>query len=76
MNTYIALFRGINVGGENSLPMKELTVLLLDFDGQNVKTYIQSGNAVFQSAEKNSSQLSRRLDPLNLDSTTGGNYLV
>lgn len=61
MNTYIALFRGINVGGKNSLPMKELIVLLEDLGAQKVKTYIQSGNAIFQSAEKNYSQLSRRL---------------
>jgi len=61
MNTYIALFRGINVGGKNSLPMKELVVLMEDLGAQKIKTYIQSGNAVFQSAEKNVSQLSKRL---------------
>lgn len=61
MNTYIALFRGINVGGENSLPMKELVVLLEDIGVRKIKTYIQSGNAVFQSAENNFSQLSERL---------------
>lgn len=61
MNTYIALFRGINVGGKNSLPMKELVVLLEDIGVRKIKTYIQSGNAVFQSAEKNFSQLSERL---------------
>lgn len=61
MNTYIALFRGINVGGNNSLPMKELVVLLEDIGAKKVRTYIQSGNAVFQSAEKNSSQISKQL---------------
>jgi uncharacterized protein (DUF1697 family) len=61
MNTYIALFRGINVGGNNSLPMKELVVLLENIGAKNVRTYIQSGNAVFQSAEKNFSQLSKQL---------------
>jgi uncharacterized protein (DUF1697 family) len=58
MNTYIALFRGINVGGKNSLPMKELVALLEGIGSQKVRTYIQSGNAVFQSAEKNPLQLS------------------
>jgi uncharacterized protein (DUF1697 family) len=58
MNTYIALFRGINVGGKNSLPMKELVALLEDIGSQKVRTYIQSGNAVFQSAEKSLPQLS------------------
>ena len=61
MNTYIALFRGINVGGNNSLPMKELVVLLEEIGAKKVRTYIQSGNAVFHSAEKNSSQLSKQL---------------
>lgn len=61
MNTYIALFRGINVGGNNSLPMKELVAILEGTGAGKVKTYIQSGNAVFQSAEKNPSQLSKKL---------------
>lgn len=50
MNTYIALLRGINVGGKNTLPMKELTALLEDLGLKNVKTYLASGNVVFQSA--------------------------
>ncbi len=49
MNTYIALLRGINVGGNNKLPMKSLTELLQNLGLQQVKTYIQSGNVVFQS---------------------------
>lgn len=61
MNTYIALLRGINVGRKNSLPMKELLALLEDIGARKVRTYIQSGNAVFQSAEENPSQLSKRL---------------
>jgi len=61
MNTYIALFRGINVGGKNSLPMKELVALLEDIGAKNVRTYIQSGNVVFQSIEKSPSQLSKQL---------------
>jgi uncharacterized protein (DUF1697 family) len=49
MNTYIGLLRGINVGGNNKLPMKELVALLQGLGLQQVKTYIQSGNVVFQS---------------------------
>ncbi|MCP5052040.1 MAG: DUF1697 domain-containing protein [bacterium] len=52
MNTYIALLRGINVGGKNILPMKELVALLEGMGYENVQTYIQSGNVVFQSKEK------------------------
>lgn len=45
---YIALLRGINVGGKNILPMKALVQILEDNDCANIKTYIQSGNVVFQ----------------------------
>lgn len=49
MNTYIAFLRGINVGGNNILPMKELATVLQDLGLKNVKTYLASGNVVFQS---------------------------
>src|SRR5262245_23969597 len=49
MTTYIALFRGINVGGNHMLPMKALKLLLEKQDCTDVRTYIQSGNAVFRS---------------------------
>ena len=61
MKTYIALFRGMNVGGTNVLPMKDLVVLLENLGSQNVKTYIQSGNAVFQNQEENASLLSNKI---------------
>jgi uncharacterized protein (DUF1697 family) len=61
MKTYIALFRGINVGGRHILPMKELAALLEDLGCRNVKTYIQSGNAVFESKANNTSQLSKKI---------------
>ena len=41
--------------------MKELVVILESMGARKIKTYIQSGNAVFQSAEKNLSQFSKRL---------------
>ncbi len=61
MKTYIGLFRGINVGGNNILPMKELVALLGNIGCRNVKTYIQSGNVVLQSKEKNVSRLSSKI---------------
>jgi uncharacterized protein (DUF1697 family) len=61
METYIALFRGINVGGNNVLSMKELVARLESIGAQNVKTYIQSGNAVFQSQETNALLLSNKI---------------
>ncbi|WP_079436510.1 DUF1697 domain-containing protein [Zoogloea sp. LCSB751] len=50
MHTYIALFRAINVGGKNTLPMKSLTTLLEHIGATEIHTYIQSGNAVFRHA--------------------------
>ncbi len=61
MKTYVLLLRGINVGGRNILPMKELSALLEGLGCRNVKTYIQSGNVVMQCAAKASSQLAARL---------------
>jgi uncharacterized protein (DUF1697 family) len=57
MNSYIALFRGINVGGNNILPMKELAGILEDLGCEKVKTYIQSGNVVFQSKKEQPHEL-------------------
>jgi uncharacterized protein (DUF1697 family) len=51
MKTFIAFFRGINVGGHNKLPMKELTELLEGLGLSGVRTYIQSGNVVFRAAK-------------------------
>ena len=48
MSIQIALLRGINVGGNRILPMTELVQILTDLGAVNVKTYIQSGNAVYR----------------------------
>ena len=56
MARYIALLRGINVGGKNTLPMRELVSILQSMGGRDVSTYIQSGNVVFQS------EITHRLD--------------
>lgn len=44
---YILLLRGINVGGKNKVSMKNLTASLEDLGYQNVVTYINSGNVIF-----------------------------
>ncbi|MGH7546859.1 MAG: DUF1697 domain-containing protein [Gemmatimonadales bacterium] len=49
MNAYIALFRGINIVGRHLLPMSELRLLLEQTGCVDVRTYIQSGNAIFRS---------------------------
>lgn len=57
MEPYIALFRGINVGGRNILPMNDLKALLESMGCQQVKTYIQSGNVVFHAPSEKTTQL-------------------
>ena len=52
MKTYILLFRGINVGGRNILPMKALTLLLEQQGFTSVRSYIQSGNIVLQASTR------------------------
>ena len=52
MKTYIALLRGINVGGKKKVLMAELRDLLTEIGLKNVKTYIQSGNIIFNSEDK------------------------
>jgi uncharacterized protein (DUF1697 family) len=47
--TYLALLRGINVGGKNKLPMAGLKALLEQIGLEDVSTYIASGNAMFRS---------------------------
>ncbi|MGW3665346.1 DUF1697 domain-containing protein [Streptomyces sp. NPDC005141] len=47
--TYAALLRGINVGGAKKVPMAELRTLMEGLGYGDVRTYLQSGNAVFSS---------------------------
>jgi uncharacterized protein (DUF1697 family) len=47
MTTYIALLRGVNVGG-NMLKMARLRELCADLGLRNARTYVQSGNVVFE----------------------------
>ena len=59
MKTYISILRGINVGGHKSIKMLALSQMFEDLGFTKVKTYIQSGNIVFQCPKK---------DPLKLAS--------
>jgi uncharacterized protein (DUF1697 family) len=55
MTTYVALLRGINVGGNNKVPMADLRAMCLGLGYDNVETYIQSGNVVFDTAASEAS---------------------
>jgi uncharacterized protein (DUF1697 family) len=48
MNTYIAILRGINVGGKRMIKMDALKQLFASLGFSNIETYIQSGNVFFQ----------------------------
>ncbi len=61
METWIALFRGINVGGNKLLPMAKLKRDLESLKLTNVRTYIQSGNVVFDSTIKSPSSLTKKI---------------
>jgi uncharacterized protein (DUF1697 family) len=61
MALWIALFRGINVGGNNILPMAELRSGLEGLGFEDVRTYIQSGNAVFRSSARSATQLAKKI---------------
>jgi len=51
MNTYVALLRAVNVGGTRKLPMAELRVMCEEAGFGAVRTFIASGNVVFESAQ-------------------------
>ena len=51
MHRYIALLRGINMLGKNSLPMAELTDIFKRLGYSSIRTYIQSGNVIFESSK-------------------------
>ena len=50
-NTYLALLRGINVGGNNKLPMKDLVEMFVAAGASDVRAYIQSGNVIFRDVD-------------------------
>lgn len=61
MKTYIALLRGINVGGHRKIKMVDLIELLNKMGFKDVKTYIQSGNVVFKSSITKTSELEEKI---------------
>lgn len=62
MSRYVALFRGVNVSGKNSMPMLELRRMLESLGASSVKTYLQSGNAVLTHTDRSPSHLKDRIE--------------
>ena len=62
MKKYIALLRGINVGGHKSIKMTQLVKLMQSLGFENVTSYIQSGNICFESALGDYKQLEKNIE--------------
>ncbi len=64
MISYVALLRGINVGGKNPIKMPALKAAF-EADGfEDVSTYIQSGNVLFSSSERRPAALTERIESM------------
>lgn len=61
MRTYFAFLRGINVGAHNRMKMDNLRAVCESIGLENVQTYIQSGNIVFETTETDERELSRTI---------------
>jgi uncharacterized protein (DUF1697 family) len=59
---YVALLRGINVGGNRKIDMKKLATTFESAGASNVKTYINSGNIIFEDSSSNSKHLASSLE--------------
>ena len=57
---YIALLRGINISGKNKISMSELKLELEKNNYQNVSTYLNSGNVIFESDIDNKDSIIER----------------
>ncbi|MCA9364814.1 MAG: DUF1697 domain-containing protein [Candidatus Moranbacteria bacterium] len=57
MSIYIAFLRGINVGGKNKIEMARLKKCFESLGYENVSTYINSGNVLFQTKESDGKKL-------------------
>ncbi len=67
MNTFISMLRGINVSGQKQLRMAEMQSLYESLKLVNVKTYVQSGNVVFESAKQDATKLAEIIEWLRPD---------
>lgn len=59
---YLALLRGINVGGNNIIKMTDLKACFESMDFSDVETFIQSGNVLFKSGEKDKTKLEGKIE--------------
>jgi len=62
MPAIVAMWRGVNVGAHNRISMEALRAMCGALDLQGAQTYVQSGNVVFRSKERNLGALARRIE--------------
>jgi uncharacterized protein (DUF1697 family) len=62
MTTYVAFLRGINVGGKKPIKMKELAAVMSGAGFQNVRTFIASGNVIFETSAKDSARVAKKIE--------------
>ena len=62
MNTFVALLRGINVGGTAKVAMGQLRSLYSSLGHQDVATYVQSGNVVFRCAADDEQEVAASIE--------------
>ena len=62
MQAIICMLRGVNVGGRNMVKMEALRDLCTSLKFRNPQTYVQSGNAIFATAEKNLETIRKKID--------------
>lgn len=62
MIKYVAFLRGINVGGKKLIKMEDLSRVFASLEFKNVRTYIQSGNVIFEGQDVDRRLLSRKIE--------------
>jgi uncharacterized protein (DUF1697 family) len=73
---YVALLRGINVGGKNLIQMKVLAAAFEAAGFRDVVTYIQSGNVLFTTSETGRAKLTRKVEALLATALSGRGSVV
>jgi len=59
---YVAFLRGINVGGKNKVKMETLREACASIGFENVETYINSGNVIFETSKTDDKKLAEKLE--------------
>ena len=73
---YVALLRGVNVGGKNKISMAELRICLQKLGFNEVSTFLNSGNALFSTSESDTKKLSKQIEEALTDNFTFESELI